>query len=371
MPSPFVLEKASVLCYRIYDIADEISLEKARSLLSADAQRLKLNRENSQYLLLPNPPLTVELRDQPLPLREGAVTVKAVARIFDHGAVSIIVRVPVQPNTSFDQLIAIADELYDSAAVDQLTLSLIEGVRKSVEAAVEDPHLWEQSESYTVTFVEKIVGNPSANELFHGADLARLLLGETGGAELSERERGEVTQHRFSYRENDLAVVDWNSAFVYEPSGSSDIPDVLEICNAQLLELRYYDDVLDKNVLAIYDEVQRKRRSWHSIVRSPYKLLARRVLALVLEMSEFIERVENSLKIIGDFYLAKVYEASVKRLRIRAWQASVTRKQQMLANVYQLLKGELDTDRSLLLETTIVLLIIGEIVIAFGPLLRH
>ncbi|HYO52416.1 MAG TPA: hypothetical protein VEU50_06495, partial [Archangium sp.] len=73
----------------------------------------------------------------------------------------------------------------------------------------------------------------------------------------------------------------------------------------------------------------------------------------------------NSLKIIGDFYLAKVYEASVKRMRIPAWQASVTRKQQLLAQTYGLLKGEVDTDRSLTLELTIVLLIVLEILFAF------
>ncbi len=368
--SPLSVQKASVLCYRIYDIADEISLEKASSLLSADARRLTLARENSQYLHLPNPPLTVELGERSLPLRGGTVNVSVLARIFDHGAASIILRVPVPPGTREQELVALADELYDSAALDALALQLIEGVRQNVAGALEDPHLWEQSESYTVVFVERFESTPSANEVFEGLDIARLLLGETTGSPLSERERKEVTQHRFSYREDDLAVVDWNSAFVYEPSGSLDIPDVLEICNAQLLELRYYDDVLDKNVLTIYDEVQRKKRGLLSFVRSPYKLVSRRVLATLLEMSEFIERVENSLKIIGDFYLAKVYEAAVRRLRIPAWQASVTRKQQMLANVYQLLKGELDTDRSLTLEATIVLLIIGEILLAFRPVIQ-
>jgi hypothetical protein len=165
--------------------------------------------------------------------------------------------------------------------------------------------------------------------------------------------------------------VDWNSAFVYEPSGSHDIPDVLEICNAQLLELRYYDDLLDTHIRRIHDNQEAlRRRRWWSIFRSPYKVLARRVLVTLLDMSEFIERVENSLKIIGDFYLAKVYEASVRRLRIPAWQASVTRKQQMLANVYQLLKGEVDTDRALTLEATIVVLIISEILFAAARVLH-
>ena len=95
------------------------------------------------------------------------------------------------------------------------------------------------------------------------------------------------------------------------------------------------------------------------------------MLVTLLEMSEFIERVENSLKIIGDFYLARVYEAAVKQLRIPAWQASVTRKQQMLGRRLRLLKGEVDTDRSLTLEAMIVLLIVLELLLAASSVIRH
>jgi hypothetical protein len=52
-------------------------------------------------------------------------------------------------------------------------------------------------------------------------------------------------------------------------------------------------------------------------------------------------------------------------MRIPSWQDSVTRKQQLLAQTYGLLKGEVDTDRALTLEATIVFLIVFEIVFAF------
>lgn len=368
MSEAFVLQKATLLCYRIFDIAEEIDLERARKLLAEGVRRLKLAREGSEYLQLPNPPLGVELGRRPLALAGGTTSIEATARLFDHGAASIILTVPVEPGTGMEPLTRLADELYDSAAVDRLALELIESLRQQIAPASEGTHLWAQSESYTIVFVEKIEGNPTARDLLERADLARLLLGEVNAHNLSVRERAEVTQHRFSYTEDDLAVVDWNSAFVYEPSGSRDIPDVLEICNAQLLEFRYYDDLLDQQLKRIYDEVQTRRRG---LLWSPYRVLSRRVLATVMEMSEFVERVENSLKIIGDFYLAKVYEAAVKRLRIAAWQASVTRKQQMLAHVYQLLKGEVDIDRSLTLEFTIVVLIITELFMAMAEVFRH
>src|SRR5215470_579834 len=367
MADPLIFRRAFVLCYRIFVVADEIPLESALRLLAQDTRRLKLSREGSEYLLFANPPLSVELGKRSLGLRSGAAVVDVLARIFDHGAISVILRVPVTPGTTIEDLVFLADELYDSPAVDELAREQLEGLRRLLAPVFEGPHLWEQSESYTIIFAEEVDGHPTAAQLVErGADLARLLLGER--EPLSDREVGEVIQHRFSYRESDLAVVDWNSAFVYEPSGSPDIPDVLEICNAQLLELRYYDDVLDGHIRQIYEQVRRKHRGWWSLFRSPYRLLARRAWATLLEVSEFIERVENSLKIIGDFYLARVYEAAVRRLRIPVWQSNVTRKQQILAQVYQLLKGEVDTDRSLTLEVAIVILIISELLLALASL---
>jgi hypothetical protein len=368
---PVILEKASIWCYRLFDIAHEIHLERAQTLLAADVRRLRLTREGSQYLELPNPPLVVELGKRTLKLRDGDRTADAVARVFDHGAASIILKVPIEPGTSIDALVPLADELYDTKVVEDVALELLEALRRLLAPAIEAAHLWDQNESYTVIFAEEIRGRPLAKEVLERADLARLLLGEVGPHPLSAREREEVTRHWFSYTEADLAVVDWNSAFVYEPSGSTDIPDIMEICNAQLLELRYYDDLLDQQLARIYDEMQSKPRPNFSLFRSPYRAMARRVLVTLMEFSEFVERVENSLKIVGDFYLAKLYEATVRRMRIPLWQAEVQHKQQMLANIYQLLKGEVDTDRSLTLEIIIIALIIGELLLALGPWLRH
>jgi hypothetical protein len=369
MPDPLIFRRAFILCYRIFDVADEIPLEPVRKLLAEDARRLKLSREGSEYLLFANPPLSAELGKRMLALRSGPTPVDATARIFEHGAISLILRVPIPGGTSMDEMVVMADELYDSRAVDQLALEQVEGLRRLLAPVLAGAHFWEQNESYTIVFAQEIDGHPTAAQVLErGSDLARLLLGETDREPLSARESSDVTQHSFSYKISDLAVVDWNSAFVYEPSGSQDIPDVLEICNAQLLELRYYDDLLDGRIRRVYEEVGRKRRGWWSLFRSPYRLLARRVWATLIEVSEFIERVENSLKIIGDFYLAKIYEAGVRRLRIPVWQSNVTRKQQILVQVYQLLKGEVDTDRSLTLELAIVILIISELLLALASL---
>ncbi|HTS82310.1 MAG TPA: hypothetical protein VMH40_17025 [Myxococcaceae bacterium] len=368
---PLVLEKASILCYRLYDVADEVDLAAAESLLARDVRRLRLSRSGAEYLLLPNPPLVIGLGRHVLPLPEGKAEVEARARLYDFGAASIVLSVPVPAGTPLDALVPSADRLYDGPEVDALAHELVEGVRRAVAPAMENPHLWSQLESYSVVFVQGVRGSPPGDEVLERADLARLLIGETTLPELSATERADVIRRHFSYGVNDLVVVDWNAAFVYEPSGSEDIPDVLDIANAQLLELRYYDDLLDHRLARVNDTLKRERRRLGSFFRSPYPALARQVQVTLLEMSEFIERVENSLKVIGDVYLARVYEAAVEQLRIPAWKASVTRKQQILGDIYGWLKGEVDTARSLTLEVMIVLLIVLELLVGATSLLAH
>lgn len=373
MPSDLIFERATLRCYRLFDIADEIDLERARQVLSADSRRIRLSREGSKYIELPNPPLGVELGRRALQLVRSGTTVEvfAEARMFDHGAVSVRVDYAVPAGMGIDELVPIADELYDSEQVDALCLDLSEQLRVTLQGAIQGSHHWEQSESYTVLFCQSVrtptSSKPSAAEILRVPGLAALMLGERHDLNLSERESSEVLQHSFSYTEEDLVIIDWNAAFVYEPSGSPDIPDILEIANAQLLEFRYYDAQLDQRLATIYAELERKKRTWAwtSLFLSPYRRLARRTLASVLEISEFVERAENSLKVIGDVYLAKVYEAASEQFRVPAWQQSVTRKQGLIAQVYGLLKGEIDTDRALSLEAAIVLLIILEIVLAF------
>lgn len=353
---------ADLLCTRIFDVADTIDLEGCRKLIAhggADIRRLSLRREGSEFIQLSDPPLLVDLGARTLNVAGESREVKVSASLFHHGAISISLRVPVPPGTGLEELIPVADELYDSKPLDALALEEVHKLRKLLASHFEDPHLWDQNEGYTIIFARKIEGQPTADQVLAAPGLARLLLGEKEA--LSTAEEREVLEHHYSYTPNDLIIVEWNSAFVYEPSGSEDIVDLLEIANAQLLELRYYDAVLDAELARMYDVVGQKQAS---LLWSPYKRLARELMQTLIELSEFIERVENSLKIVGDVYLARVYEAAMKELRIVRWTEQVSRKHRLLQQAYGLLKGETDTGRALTLETMVVLLILFEILMA-------
>jgi len=162
-----------------------------------------------------------------------------------------------------------------------------------------------------------------------------------------------------------LVIIDWNSASVLEPSGSREVPEILEFATSQRLELRYYDSVLDAELAHIYDDYAIARRSWRSLVRSPYEKLARNVLRRFVELTGFTERVDNALKVVGDFYLARVYQSAVRRFRLTSWRHSIDEKQALVARSYDLLKGAVDIQRSTMLEVIVVALIAIELVAAW------
>jgi hypothetical protein len=368
----FRLTAATAFCYRIFDIGEGLDLERARALVTSTTSRLRLTREGSEYIQLANPPLAYEVGARPLTLKSGPREVEVAVRLFDHGALSVIVRIPIPPGSTLEELIPFSDEVSDSPAIEALAEEVMTTTRTAIASAIQDPHLWGINEGYTVFRVREVEGHPTARQLLEAPELPRLILGESRERRLSEAETKDVLSHAFSYTESDLVVVDWNCAFLYEPPhfASNDVADLLEIANAQLLEFRYYDDVLDKELNRVYDEIE-KNKGAGTLLRSPYKQLLRDIMLTLIELSEFIERIENSLRIVADVYLARVYEAAVQQLRIPQWQVQVQRKQKLLSQTYALLKGEVDTDRALTLEVMVVALIVMEILVALSPFIPH
>ncbi len=366
-PAALTVEDGRILAYRIFDVGNEIRLELAERLLkdAPGRKRAKLTREGAQCLEFSVPPLDVALGRRSVTLASGrSLETELTARLFDYGAVSIVLEWPIPPGSTLEALLPLCDEIYESAVVEDVARAEVLALVARLQEAVEGSHSWTGVETYTVVFVRSLAGNPARERITDSPVVAKLLLGEAGPKSLSLDARRDVLKHAHSYFEDDLAIIDWNSAFVLEPSGSRDIPDILEFATSQLLELRYYDGLLDQELGRIYDDFDAARRQRRALIRSPYEKLARVVLRRFVELTEFTERVDNALKVVGDFYLARVYQSAVRRFRIVNFQASVDEKQALVAQAYNLLKGEVDIRRSTLLEVVVIVLILLELVTA-------
>jgi hypothetical protein len=361
-----IVREGRVFAYRVLDVADEFDLPAAERLArAAAARRGALTREGARSLVISAPPLEVPLglHKVALPRTQLLLDAEVSARLFEYGALSVCFEIAIAPGTELESLVAFCDELYDSPELDRLARELVPPLLTRLGEATRGRHDWDAIETYTVVFVSRFDGHPLASDVLSSPTLASLVVGEPPHRRLSAGQRQDVLQHAHSYLEDDLVVVDWNSAFVLEPSQSQDIPDILELATSQLLELRYYDGLFDAELARVYRQFDRVRGA-SGLLRDPWVALGRGVIRRLVELTELTERVDNALKIIGDFYLARVYESAVRRFRIRAWQSSIDAKQALLAQAYQLVRGEIDARRSTVLELVVIMLIVLEVLLA-------
>jgi hypothetical protein len=169
---------------------------------------------------------------------------------------------------------------------------------------------------------------------------------------------------RFSYYDDDLTVLTWESALVVEPRADDrDVEYVLEFANAQLLELRVYDFQLDGELPTLYDRVALVRARARAPFRSRFREVLAELQTHVADITETVERAENALKVTNDVYLARVYGAALDLFRAQAWRTGIERKLGILRETYAMLHSEGQAVRAELLETAIVVLILVEIVL--------
>jgi len=364
------IRKGSILLYRCFDIAEEVNLSRVEEILTQEAspkERLKLSRPTGQAIVIRNAPITVSLGETPISIMNREYAAETTARIWDYGVLSILFHLTIPEGTDWNQLLGKAAALESHQEIDAAARKRAKDLTARLADALQQPSEWEGLEDYTIYLLEQIDGVRNAAELLQKADIPALILGETD-RNLAPPNREALAEYTYSYRDNDLVVIDWNSALVWEPSGIRDIPDVLEFAVTHLLEMRYYDDLIDRRLGLLYDSIEARRRHKG---RLPFWKLSHEASTRFIEFSEFLGRVENSLKVVGDFYLARVFRGAIRRFRVADWQGSISRKMGILAQVSELLQGEVNTQRSMLLEIIIIVLIAFEILYALAGVGRH
>ncbi len=366
-----------VVSLRMFDIAFSIDLVRAEALWARHAAgrtvRARLSGTPPKAMAFGVPPLAIML--EPLPIAFEGVSFEAAvtARLYDFGVVSLAVRVPAGDREwrDFVQLLNAVDHavgprsephgIVSKGAPPSLWERLLDNLRAVIGGALTRPIASALQEDYLIGVVHAFDTALSATELLARIDLVPLLSGERRA--LSEGARADLMRQRFSYYADDLVVLTWDRAFVYEPRGDSDVADVIEITNAQLLEMRYYDELLDDELPRMYDLVEGTRRGLKVFGARRYATLARRLTTLVAEVTELTEKVDNALQVTEDVYLARIYAAALELFRVRLVSAAVERKLSIIRDTYTALYDEANSARSEALEVAILALILVEVVL--------
>ena len=368
MPDALRIQSGVLIAHRLLDAADVIDLARAESLWLArdgrSGRRTQLLSVAPNELAFEAPPLSLVLPPVEFELDGAPVTAAMTARLYDFGAITLAVRVEVA-DLHWEEFVTrcnALDQALGSAADSPLWRAALATVREAVGPALHRPSQRHLEEDYLFAIVHRCEPALNAAEFRASADLAALLSGDS--RPLAPAQRDELTAHAYSYFADDLVVVTWDRAFILEPRRDTDVIEIIEVANAQLLEMRYYDELLDAELARMYDLVANTRGGLSLLASRRAARLARRLYGLVAEVTQLTEKVENTLQVTEDVYLARVYGAALEIFRVRKLSEAVDRKLAIVRDTYSALYNEASSRRAELLEVAIVLLILFEIVLA-------
>jgi hypothetical protein len=237
-----------------------------------------------------------------------------------------------------------------------------ERLARSTSALVNPYTRW-LSEDYFIFHVREAVGQPQADDLTRDCarQIAQLVRGDR--LPLSGGEVSEVLSSRISYYANDVAVIGWNAAFVYDTSaGAETAIQLLEYANSQLLEFRHYAELLTDLLDGVYDSLgQRHGRfaRWR-LARS-----ANSLHAVLLEITELTERADNAIKFLGDMFAARLYRLASAKVGVPDYKNLVAQKLKTAEDLYDYMVEQFNQSRAFFLEVIVVLILLIELFYLF------
>lgn len=351
----------TLTAFFLFDVAEAIDLQTVRTVVDATVPApLTPKVTMPSYIQYSQPPIAF---DGPTIGTAEWNGFRARFKAFDYGVISVALMRPVP--ATWDELLAEGSRWQENPELLQAAERCSRTAVDRLGRAIVRPRPEFLSEDYLVF---SLIHRPpvlAADALLqeYGAAVAQLLSGDR--ETLSAQEREEVLRHRISYFATDVVVPTWSGAFVYDSeAGAQAMLDLLEYANSQLLEFRYYDQLLDAELGRIYRQLQRP--SWGgSWFGRRQTRAARHVHALFIDVNELTDRTENALKIAGDVYAARVLALVAARLGLDHWKANVKDKLQTLDDIYRFAVEQTAMARGELLELMIVLILVFELILFF------
>ena len=369
----FKIQKGSILIYRVFDIGDEIDLEQVKPKLALFIKNnWAINQGPKQSIIIKNPPLSLRLNDETIKINGNEVDVNIFVKIWDYGVCSVCLNLDAS-SSSFDDLVNLTSFLDKDTTVDIFARNKVELIFNQIKDVIKKPRIWSVFEDYTLILAESIVKSSVSNtdqplveeKVTNPRDLltsqlAHILIGEKK-EELSESMEKDILSTVLQYSKKDMTVIDWNSAFVFEPSGTFDIPDLIEFVLTHQLEIRYYNELLEEKKKILYNN---SGKSHLLNVNDLFSNMSVQASQRFLEFSDMIRKVDNSIETVGDFYLAKVIESANHRFNYKIRKV-LNDNMEELQQQSESFSNKVQTKQSNFLSLLITILIVIELILPF------
>lgn len=297
----------------------------------------------------------------------GPLRLQRNVKILPVGAISITVRMPLECST-LEEMVSYHDlKFTDGRSLSEDVRQLANELRNELQPYLVKPNAQlNEDEAYTVFCLDAPL-HAGDGKTISGEDwlrnnrrsVAAVLTEEAAPENLSDQEADESTGRYLSYYDQDLVVVDWDAALIVdEPRYRDEVIYIMELANIQLAELEAYDRILDSAVEQSYRDVT-ARRFRHII--SPVAQFQE----LRVDMARITDELSNTTKFFGDWHLARIYQLLSSRFHLSEWHRAVEDKLKTLDEIYQLLKSQQTNRWMLVLEVTIVLLFVLDLILLF------
>ena len=349
----------AVLALVQFDVCEEIQLDRLRAILGArTVAQPSLKHPAPGYVRYERPPVVEAIEELQLPSGER---LSGEIKYYDYGVLSVVFQLPFSGD--WKRLVGLASRWVwdvDFAAYGE---RIVREKMKRAAAAMTKPYTEYLSEDYLIFHVREISGAPTAKQAVveYGGRIAQVVRGDV--IELAESEVAEVMQSRISYYTTDLTVIGWNAAFLYDTTaGAETAIQLLEYANSQLLEFRHYDELLTRELENVYtrlDEGTGTLARWR-LARS-----ATRLHTTLIEVAELTEHADNAIKFLSDMFSARLYKLAAAKVGVPDYKDLVTQKVRTAEELYRFMVDQFNQSRAFLLELTVVVILIVELVFLF------
>jgi hypothetical protein len=351
--------RGSVLALIQFDVCEEIKLDKLREIFSArTVEQPNFKHPAPGYVRYQRPPVVEPI--EPLVLESGE-RLDGQIKYYDYGVLSVVLELPFSGD--WDTLVRLGSRwVWDVDFAGHASRIVRQKLERAAPALLKPYKDW-LSEDYFIFHVREMSGAPGAADVCanHGQRIAQIVRGET--LQLSEGERNEILHSKISYYTNDLAVIGYNAAFLYDSaSGAETAIQLLEYANSQLLEFRHYDDLLTRElegVYAFFDKGTGIAARWRMAQA------ATRLHTVLLEVTELTEHADNAIKFLSDMFSARLYKLAAAKVGVPDYKDLVTQKLNTAEELYRFMVDQFNQSRAFVLELMVVVILIIELVYAF------
>ena len=342
----------------LHDVCEEIRLDELRAMLGARRAEPTFKHATPEYVRFEKPPVIG--RSELIVLASGE-TLRTEVKYFDYGVVSVGFELPFEGD--WESLVALAARFVPSLELERRAQEIVRERLSRLSSVIVRPYPQWISEDYYVFLLSEIEGNPTGANLLsdRGNEIARILRGEN--TELARSERSDALQASLSYYPNDLVVVGWNAALVYDTPTAADASiQILEYANSQLLEFRHYDELLDRELANVYASLKRRA---NFVARWRMGGEASRLNSVTVEVTELVERADTAIKFVSDMFEARLYRLAASKVGVPEYKNLVNEKLKTAENLYRFLIDEFHQSRGFVLEVMVVIILIIELIFLF------